>query len=295
MLTVSSLISVSLAMASVTQPSVPEFNVKFVDLSYNVTTTDPYTGANVTQLVDNRWIDVIINNQPFAYPNDSLTYHLCYNIRVKPHFEENWTELYPLSLLLNSPNNSLSTYLAHNSPLESNSDITFIAYKLGVYIGNPASGQSPNPVPLFVDLPPNAQVDFQVEAIVGHDSQYWYWYEYIPNAGYYVSAIAFDDSSGWSNTQTLTIPTSTSSPSPSPSVSPSPSPSVSPSPSPSVSPSPSPSVSPSPSHSPSPSPEPTPEAEPFPTTLVITASGVLLAVVCIGLFVYFKKSKRVVD
>lgn len=38
--------------------------------------------------------------------------------------------------------------------------------------------------------------------------------------------------------------------------------------------------------------EPQPEQEPFPTTLVITASGASLAVVGIGLLVYFKKRNR---
>lgn len=42
---------------------------------------------------------------------------------------------------------------------------------------------------------------------------------------------------------------------------------------------------------PTPSPEPTPESEPFQNTLVI-ASVITLAVVSIGLLVYFKKRKR---
>ena len=36
----------------------------------------------------------------------------------------------------------------------------------------------------------------------------------------------------------------------------------------------------------------TDEAEPFPTVLIITASGVSLAVVTAGVLVYFKKRKR---
>jgi hypothetical protein len=44
------------------------------------------------------------------------------------------------------------------------------------------------------------------------------------------------------------------------------------------------------SPTPSPSPEPTPKVEPFPTTLVV-ASVVLVAVIGIGLLVYFKKRK----
>jgi hypothetical protein len=53
-------------------PPVPEFTVKFVDFSYYVPTTtsiDPYTGQNITNqgyYVDNRTIELSINNQPFS-------------------------------------------------------------------------------------------------------------------------------------------------------------------------------------------------------------------------------------
>ena len=40
------------------------------------------------------------------------------------------------------------------------------------------------------------------------------------------------------------------------------------------------------------SPEPEPEPEPFPTTLVVAASGAFIAIVGIGLLVYFKKRKH---
>jgi nitrous oxidase accessory protein NosD len=89
------------------------------------------------------------------------------------------------------------------------------------------------------------------------------------------------------------------SPSPSPLPSPSPTPTslstATPTPSPIASPSPEPtpslSLSPSPSPSPQePTPSPAPEqSEPFPTTIVITASGASVAIVSIGLLVYFKK------
>ena len=42
----------------------------------------------------------------------------------------------------------------------------------------------------------------------------------------------------------------------------------------------------------SPSPEPTPNPEPFPTTLFVTASGVSIAIVGIGLLIYFKRRER---
>jgi YVTN family beta-propeller protein len=50
-----------------------------------------------------------------------------------------------------------------------------------------------------------------------------------------------------------------------------------------------PSVSPTPTSTPT--PEPTPNPEPFPTTLVI-ASVIVVAVIAMGLLVYFKKRKH---
>jgi hypothetical protein len=201
LLTASSLIMVKPSFASITKPSVPEFNIKFVDASYNVTTTDPYTGINVTQQFDNNTIEVMIKNQPFAYSINGLTYHLYYNVRTKPHFVGNWTELYPiverLSSAYNSSGNSYSEYISNNSPPESTSEYTVLSFS--------------------ADYPPNAQVDFQVEAIIGHASQAWViQHPFAPEyGGYYEPAIAFDEISGWSNTQTVTISTSGASPSPS--------------------------------------------------------------------------------
>lgn len=62
------------------------------------------------------------------------------------------------------------------------------------------------------------------------------------------------------------------------------------SPLPSLSPEPTPSTSPSPS--PLPLQEPTSTPEPFPTTLVVATSGASVAVVGLGLLVYFKKRER---
>lgn len=205
------------AESSLTKPSVPEFTVKFVYSSYNVTTTDPYTGVNATQQFDNNTIQVTIKNQPFGYSSNGVTYRLYYNVRTKPRFEGNWTERYPVIDRPNSPYDwdnkswSYSKYLFDpNSQLQSNSDYTVISYALGE-----------NGFYLFIGLPSNAQLDFQVEAIVGHESQAWaIEHPLAPEyGGYYEPAIAFDYTSGWSNTQTITIngsaPTTTPTASPS--------------------------------------------------------------------------------
>jgi hypothetical protein len=199
-LAVSSLIAIKPvpADASIPKPSIPEFTLKFVDNSYDVPPTygiDPYTGKNVTTQagyhVEDKSMEVTIKNQPFAHSSDGNTYHLYYNVRTKGHFEQDWTELYHLVSLLSSPynesNNIFSEYIPDTFPPESNSDFTVLI--------------------LSTNYPPNFQVDFQVEAIVGHDSQWWEVdHNLAPQlGGHYQPAIAYDTESGWSNTQTLTI------------------------------------------------------------------------------------------
>lgn len=167
---------------SLPTPSVPEFTIELADHSYDIPTTystDPYTGENVTHPgyhADNKTIDITIKNQPFVAPINltNLYYdiNLYYNIRVKGHFEENWTDLYHISN--NTPQNSL--------PRQSASENTVIS--------------------IPQDYPAGDQVDFQVEAVIAtahpfisSSFGYWSW-----------------ETSGWSNTQTITIPAPATSP-----------------------------------------------------------------------------------
>jgi hypothetical protein len=110
----------------------------------------------------------------------------------------------------------------------------------------------------MIDVPSGGQVDFQVEAMIGYVYR-----SYDPNAtdpfGMFPWVFA-GETSGWSSTQTVTIPVSST-----------------------------PSPSPTPSIEPTQSPEPQ-QPEPSPTTLVITTS-VIMAVIVISLFVYFRKHK----
>lgn len=190
-LTASSLLMVKAAPASASTPSVPEFTVKFVDHSYVVPTStsiDPYTGQQIihpSYTVENKTIDITIKNQPFAPPNN-LT-NLYYNVRVKGHFGENWTELYSISN--NTPQNTL--------PMQSASENTVIS--------------TPQ------DYPAGGQVDFQVEAVIATAHPL-----YGTNFGYWSY-----ETSGWSNTQTLTIGESQT-PTPSPATTPTPTPSEEP-------------------------------------------------------------------
>ena len=77
-LATSSIIIVKPAFAESPKPSVPEFSLKYIDLSYDVPPTygiDQYTGKTViTQdgyRVDNRSIQFTIKNQPFTPYMDS--------------------------------------------------------------------------------------------------------------------------------------------------------------------------------------------------------------------------------
>jgi len=183
LLTVSSIIAVKSAFAqSITNPSVPEFTVKLVEHPYDVPTTysiDKYTGENITHPgyhVENKTLEISIKNQPSVWGEN---YALYYNIRVKGHFEKNWTELQSYSAQSDSKHTVLS---------------------LPVY------------------YPPKAQVDFQVEAIIVHSYENRVfsddWLAQHPLAevmqpgleDIYEQEFEVVGTSGWSETQTVTIP-----------------------------------------------------------------------------------------
>ncbi len=194
-LAASSLIMAKPAFAQTLTPSVPTFSLKFIQASYIVTTTDPYTGVNVTQQVDNNTIDVIIKNQPFtAYydASSNSTISVYYNVQVKGHYAENWTDV----------------YTSDNYPTQSNSsDYTVLS--------------------LPSNYPASGQVDFQVQAIIGNVTQVFIpnylpvppqFRFYEPSSGSYESVWIAEATSDWSNTQTVTISAASASPSPTPTV-----------------------------------------------------------------------------
>jgi hypothetical protein len=216
------------------KPSIPEFIVKFVNASYSVTTTNPYTGLSETKLTSNNSIEVTIKNQPFDYSNNQI----CYNIRAKPHFADNWTEIYPIRNMTSSYNGdgtfSYALYIV-DSPPQSKSSFTVITFPVvatelygasGYDIQRYYSGPQYEEGRYFAFLsaiPAGGQVDFQVEALVGHDSQMWVIeHPFYPTiGGHSAPAVAYDESSEWSNTQTVTIGESQT-PTPSPTTTPTP-------------------------------------------------------------------------
>ncbi|MCL2134508.1 MAG: hypothetical protein FWH37_02985 [Candidatus Bathyarchaeota archaeon] len=163
------------------KPSVPQFSIKLVDNSYDISpsvaiTTDPYTGKEITTSkpgshIENIQIEVTIKNQ--NYPE------LMYNIRTKGHFEEQWREHYGISRAM--------------FPAQSDGKYTIIkldtmrnAYEK-IY-------------------PEGAQIDFQVSAVCGTIYR-----EMFPDG--YVDDVFHGVTSDWSKTQTITITYESSTPS----------------------------------------------------------------------------------
>jgi len=182
---------------STTKPSVPEFTVQIVAYPYDVPTThsiDPYTGQDITHQgyhVENKSIEVRIKNQPFtpyqiqdSYGND-WTINFYYNIRIKGHFSEDWIELYRAD----------DGYPRQ----ESDSDYSVLSYVLGGDADTILGTK-------MIKLPAGGQVDFQVEAMIGyvHRTNEPPWYPWRLTG----------ETSGWSSTQTITLPTSGASPTP---------------------------------------------------------------------------------
>jgi len=203
--------------SSIPKPSVPEFTVELVDSSYDVPTTystDPYTGETVTHEgyhVGSKTIEVTIKNQPFVpfwiQENPSVanwTINFYYNVRIKGHFSEDWKGLY---------------YASDGYPSQdSGSEYTVLSYQ-GRY--SPTEGMSFQTSALMTTFPVDAQIDFQVEAMIGYVSRV-----YNPDATEQLAMWPWrftGETSGWSNTQTITIPTT-----PSPTTSPTPTPAPTP-------------------------------------------------------------------
>jgi len=195
-LVLSSLLIITATPATVqaaTKPSIPQFTVKLVDSSYDVppsttATVDQYTGKETTTTtpgyyVENKTIQITIKNQPFTPYTDTngITYYLYYTVQSKGRFGEDWQN-WGSTVQIKNP---------YGGGFVSSSE-----YLQGSIVSGSANGYTNG-----------AQVDFRVEAIIGHyvpDSpdhmfpQYWF---------------ETDVSSGWSSVQIITITSESSSPS----------------------------------------------------------------------------------
>jgi hypothetical protein len=203
---------------TILKPSKPEFSIKFVNASLTEININPYTGLNEVQLVDNNTIEIKINNQPWQHSD----YQIYYNIRVKPSFGGNWTEIYPLRNLTSSYSNGIFTYAEYippEAPIMPNSGHTIINFPVvptqyygesGYDIQRYHLGDGTQEGHYFAFLhgiPYGGQLDFQVQALVGQNATYWYiMHPLFPQyGGFTESAIAYEGASSWSNTQTVSI------------------------------------------------------------------------------------------
>jgi hypothetical protein len=218
-LAASSLMMVESAFAqSIPKPSVPEFIIKLVDSSYDVPatySTDQYTGEKVllepAHSVDNRTFELWIKNQQYTYSNGS-SFRVYYDIRTGGHFGGGVDLYYPSNWLLGPDSDRRAPFISRNTPMQSTSDYTVIILSA---VNPPQSAWN-------VTYPPNARVDFQVKAMIGHDS-YAFGYAHIGGPGELTSAVAVAAESDWSNIQTInltdgSVSTSTS-PNPTPNLS----------------------------------------------------------------------------
>ena len=145
---------------SVSKPSIPDFAVR---------------------LRNSKEIELTIRNQPFDKDN-IYNYSFVYNVRIKTRVD-NWTDLY----------NAEDGY-----PHQSDSDYTVLSYVLGESAYYPPEDYPLSPSVRVGILPTEGQVDFQVQAMIGHRDRGVYSLGIMP----YVFK---GEESGWSDTQTITI------------------------------------------------------------------------------------------
>jgi hypothetical protein len=203
MLAVSSLILVktSCAQIGVTNPAIPSFGVtlqthsNYIPPTYGV---DSSTGKAVmikegyTEV--EKWVRVEIGGQPFLRYNnsDGQLISLFYNVRWKENHDTSWQYI---------PQDIHYEDAAEPWASQAIGRLISIGFK---GIKDPASGW-------MKLLDPNAtQIDFQVEALIGY---------------YTADNVFVGQASGWSNTQTISIPegqTPTPSPPTTPATTPTP-------------------------------------------------------------------------
>jgi hypothetical protein len=205
---ISSLMFVESAFAqSISKPSVPEFTVKYVDRSYDTPPTygvDQYTGKTVitkaSEHIDNRTIEITINNQPFTPFTEESSgkfINLFYNVQYKGSFGQEWTWLFGVERMESF--GSTDPYSTWGYPSQdSASQYTIVSYTLPW------------------NIPSEGQMDFQVEALTGYvDKSIDSDRSHITFAVY--NYTFYGEESDWSNTQTITLSAVSVSISPSPS------------------------------------------------------------------------------
>ena len=171
-------------------PSVPEFTVKYVDLSYDVlaaTSINQYTGKTVTTQgyhVENRTIQLTMKNQPYNPIQNGLNVSFYYNVREKGQYSastENWITIYNPGL---------------DFPKASKSDYTILYFLI-----------DENDYPFWDHLLNGGTVDFQVQAMVGAVHRISNITGDVNQPQFEMFPWVFDgQTSDWSGTQTIIVP-----------------------------------------------------------------------------------------
>jgi hypothetical protein len=197
LLAASSLISVETASAQTTpKPSIPEFTISVIDHTYDVqtttTTTDPYDGHISTTTTPgyhmvNGSIEISIKNQPFTpyYASNGYPIKLFYHIRAQGFDANSWYYL--------PGEGSSGDYLE-----ASNSSQTTITLIYNANCFGPGMGT-------LINYKADGTVDFQVEAFIGFKNVTRIGIDLVPRPWDFLTQFV-GQTSGWSNTQTATIP-----------------------------------------------------------------------------------------
>ena len=165
---------------SIPKPSVPEFTVNPAGPSFDIPPTYSFnssTGlfdANDGYHIQYSVVKVIIKNQPFT--NQTSIDNLYYNVRIKPH---NYPDSYWLELFSAG---------ADGYPIQAQGNFTIIPL--------PVEGAEPE----GNIIPTGTTTDIQVEAMIGHIGR---------NSTYPYPYVFLGEVSGWSSTQTVTLPPKT--------------------------------------------------------------------------------------
>lgn len=191
------IIAQSVNAQSITKPSMPEFTVKYVDHSYDVSPTygtDPYNGNTVItkqgEHIDNRTIEISIKNEPFTPFNDSNgnMINRFYDVRHKGSYTQNWTTMFG--------NQTQYVWLGQINP--------YMEY--GYAVQDYSAQYTTIIYTLTWQVPTDGQIDFQVQALEGYTIQTSH-----DGRIYFATAdfAFYGQESGWSNTRTIKIGEST--------------------------------------------------------------------------------------
>jgi Predicted solute binding protein len=172
---------------STTKPSMPKFTVELADPAFDIPPAYSFnasTGlfdANDGYHIEYSTVKIVIENQPVC--NQTNHDYLYYNVRIKPHnyADSYWYELFHAG--------------ADGYPMQTLSNYTVIPLLVE---GNQELG---------IHIPTGETTDIQVQAMLGHIER-----GFNPNATNQIEMYPYvfaGEVSGWSSTQTVTVPPKT--------------------------------------------------------------------------------------